>query len=303
MAEKVTGSGRGSPKPAGRSGAGKPLTTDDNLSPAEKEAAALAARRAEEEAEAIQLMSVVAKAKSAIAAHEEKKAAAKLAGDVVNDVFRAAKLQSKHFERGRIMELINDSKPQARRNVTANEAVRTRFRKLMGLPVGQSDEEQELDARLPDVEREGAFWFQAGYSAGIAGHNRDATEECVRAGHDNRFDEGWVAGQAVLGNRVAADMQARKDAKAAAKAAEPTPEETAAQRRIRLKAEESKAMEGLKGMANVKGAAPETEGASTPAPEEPKLDEVQQAIKDEAEKPAGSEVPQDETPADGAEAV
>lgn len=239
MAAKITGGGRRAPS-AGRGGNGRPLTSVDNLSPEEKAKAAAAQRKELEEAEAIQLMSVVAGARPKLAKVEEARAALKLAQDAVNDHFRAAKLESKNFERGRIMELINDSKPESRRDVAHNEAMRARFREIMGLPVGgPSQEELDLHDRLPDVERDGQYWQAVGYTAGVSGGDRDPPLDCVKAGHGNRYDAGWTDGQTIL----AVNMK-----KAAAPKAAPAPaakEETPAEKRKREKAEEETARQGL----------------------------------------------------------
>lgn len=299
MANKVTGRGRG--KPAGNGGNGRKLSTTDNETPEARAARIATEQQQKEEAEAIQLLSVVAAVKGQLGKVAIKKAELKTEQDALNDIFRAAKLQSKDFERGRIMELVEDSNPEARRNIVEREAIRTRFRKAMGLPVAQSEEQLDLESRLPDVEREASFWFQAGYTAGVTGEFCNAPEACVRAGHDNKYAEGHKAGQAVIAMGMAS-------AKATKEKATPPPEETADQRRARERAEEAKAKEGLEGMKAVRGEAPPldpvqesvkaaTEGEFTEAtPEELEAQTTRQAVQAAREGDA-------EPAADNAEAI
>lgn len=197
MAGKITGGAR---KPAaGRGGNGRPLAPTDNLTPEEKAKRAAEEKAQREEAEAIQLMSIVSRIKQALPEVEEARGKLKAAQEKVNDIFRAAKAQSKDFERGRIMELVEDSKAESRRDVTRNEAVRARFRRLMGLPVGDATQDQlDLEGRLPDVERDGQYWQSVGYTDGVSGAPSNPPMECVKAGHGNRYDAGWKDGQTIL---------------------------------------------------------------------------------------------------------
>lgn len=286
MAEKL-GQGRGR-RGGGTGGNGRALAKTDNRTPEQ----IAEERKQQENAEAIQLLSVVARVKAQDAKVDKAKDALKVETDARNGIFLNAKAGNPLFTRGRIRELVEDSKPKLRVDVTQSEAVRARFRRIMGLPVGDMTEEQRtLDERLPDVEREGAFWFSAGHSAGLSGDSRDAPEACVRAGHDNRFDEGWRSGQAVLMvNKIIAKEGGpplKPPALAPKPAAAPTAEETAAQRKAREKAEEVKAAEGLKGMAAAKG--------ETPAPAAaPPLDDVQASVKAATESDCFSEATPEE---------
>lgn len=254
MAEKITGKAPGGrkgkggtvtqlpgTKRAGTGGDGRVLTSVDNLSPEEQAEAAAKQQKAREEAEAIQLMSVVSQVKAQDVKVEAAAAKLKVEKDALNGIFLNAKAASPLFTRQRIRELVDDSKPEVRRNIAENEAVRARFRRVMGLPVGLSEQERELEARLPQVERDGQFWRAAGYTAGLAGHDRDAPKECVAAGHDNLFDEGWKDGQGALGRAMTERANPKPTAQAAPK------EETAAQRKKREKQEEADAKAALEG--------------------------------------------------------
>ncbi len=258
MAPRITAGRRGR-KSAGNGGDGRQLTAKDNMTP--EQAAEL--RKQQEEAEAVQLLSVMSRARAQMAKVNAAKAVYDTARGEFNDICTAAKLAIK-LTRKEIVGLLEDSKPEGRRDVAEAEARRHRFRLAMGLPVGRSDEQRQLDERLPEVEREGGFWFEAGFTAGSTGLPNDAPAACVSAGHDNRFGEGWKAGQTVL----AATAKVTKQKAAPA----PTAEETTAQRKAREKAEEAKAKEGLTGMAKVRG-----DDAA------PALDAVQQAVKAETE--------------------
>lgn len=255
---------------AGRGGNGRPLAVTDNRTPEEIADAERKAREEREAAEGIQLISIVARVKKQQPKIDAARDALKAEQDAMNDIFRAAKLQSKEFTRERIAELVKDSKPDLRRNVEEAEATRYRFRRLMGLPVGLSDQERELEARLPDVEREAGFWFQAGYNVGVVGEPCMAPEACVRAGHDNKFAEGHTAGQAVLVvNRGALSGKPK---------ATPPPEETADAKRKREKAEEAAAKASL---ANLKGDDSVAAGGGDDTVSGPALDPVQAAVRDE----------------------
>lgn len=241
MASKITGGAR---KPStGRGGNGRPLAPTDNLTPEEKSARAAQERREREEAEAIQLMSVVSTLRPKLAKVKEIADQLKAAKDLVNDHFRAAKLQSKDFERGRIMELIEDTSPDARRDVTRNEAIRARFRRLMGLPVGDaSQEELDLEARLPDVERDGGYWHSVGYTDGVTAAPRKPPIECIQQGHGNRYDGGYDAGKTIL------EVNLEKGKKAKAAPVPPKPEETSDQRKAREAKEAATAKAALENL-------------------------------------------------------
>lgn len=247
MANRITGKSRKGG--AGRGGNGRALTPEDNRTPAEIEAAKLAAQREREEAEGIQLLSVVARVKKKLVTVEAAAAKLKTEKDELGDIFRAAKTQSKDFERGRIMELVNDSKPAERRNVQRNEEVRARFRRLMGLPVGVSDTERELEARLPEVERNGLYWRGVGYTDGVSGADHAPPAECVGAGHDNRYTEGWKDGQAILG-----EEWKKKPRAGAASPTAPGPnplDDPASPESLRAAASEKRAKASLEAMGKV----------------------------------------------------
>lgn len=182
------GSGKG--KGAGKGGNGRPLTTSDNgMAPEER-------RKAEEEAEKLALISVVSQVKGIDPKIEAKAAELKALKDQKNDILRSAKAQY-GFQRKEIEKLVSDSKMGARKDIEAAEARRRRFRIAMGLPVGLTDQEQELRMRLPDVEQDATFWRGAGYTAGVSGEDQDAPTACVAAGHVGPWSEGYKDGQTI----------------------------------------------------------------------------------------------------------
>lgn len=243
---KVTGR-----RPAGRGGNGRKLTPADNkgpeLSPEQLAIKAADEKRKREEAEGIQLLSIMGRAKAQQAKVETARAALKVEQDGLNDIFRAAKLQSKDFTRERLQELIKDTAPGSRRDVQSNEETRARFRRILGLPVGLSDTERELESRLPDVERNGTFYRSAGYTDGLSGNAHTLPPGCVDGGFGNLYDAGYTDGQAALHE---ANQAAKVKPKAAAPAAPPA-EETELQRKRREKAEERAVTDGLAKLGDV----------------------------------------------------
>lgn len=230
-------------KITGRGGNGRKLKPTDNkgptLTPEQLAIKASEERREREEAEGIQLLSILGRIKPGLAAVEEARSAMKLKQDAVNDIFRAAKLQSKDFTRERLMELVNDTKPGSRKDVQNNEETRARFRAILGLPVGLSQTERELEERLPDVERNGMFYRAAGYTDGLSGNAHTLPPGCAEGGFGNLYDEGYKDGQKSMFEAGQAAKAKPKTPPAAA------PEESELDRKRREKAEEKAAAEGL----------------------------------------------------------
>lgn len=85
-----------------------------------------------------------------------------------------------------------------RRNVDAKELARAERRAWLGLPVGRSDEQLELESRLPEVEK-GAIEFRAsGYTAGVTGQVGQPPADVAQAGFIAEWSQGWKDGQAIL---------------------------------------------------------------------------------------------------------
>ena len=194
MAATIRG---GSRKPRVVTDGGHRIDHNEGKTPEEIAAAKRKELEALHEAEAIQLLSAVSLAKKQMLKVEAAKTALKTEQDAFNDIARNAKTAIK-INRSVFMDLITDSNA-SRKDVTDAEMKRARWRRAMGLPVADSDQQLELDARLPDTERDGLFWLGAGYTAGVTGEPFNPPGECVGAGHDNRFREGYEGGQAKLG--------------------------------------------------------------------------------------------------------
>lgn len=257
-------------------------TVGDENAQKPKTAEELAAdRKKQGEAEAIGLLSAVSQAKAAKAKVEVARSALKLAQSGYTDVMRSAKA-SFGFQRQELEALIADSDVGDRGKVQEAEARRRRFREIMGLPVGLSETERELEERLPDVERDGAFWFHSAYSGAVVGENPDPPEACVRAGFDNKFAEGITAGRAVFTQAMLAAKAPKSQIGKGLEAPAPK-EETAAEKRKREKAEEEKAKAAL--------TAPKPPPADeAPPADDPPLDPVQEAIRASAPKVGDTEV-------------
>lgn len=218
---------------AGKGGNGRPLTTQDNgMAPEER-------RKAEEEAEKLALISVVSQVKAIDPKIEAKSAELKALKDQRTDIFRAAKA-AYGFVRKEIEDLIADSKVGARKDVEEAEARRRRFRIAMGLPVGLTDQEQELQARLPDVEKDASWYRAAGYTAGVTGGDLDPPPACVAAGHVGPWSEGVKDGQTILA------LALKKPKKPTAEP--PKPEPSIADQKAAEAKEARKAKEALENM-------------------------------------------------------
>lgn len=213
MANKI-GGGR-SRKSAGAGGNGRALSVADNRTPEQ-----IAEERRKEidaihEAEAIQLLSAVSLGKKALIAVDAAKAVLKEKQDAFNDVARNAKTAIK-ITRKEFVDLIGDSN-SSRKDLSDAEAKRVRWRTAMGLPVGLSGEQLELDSRLPNVERDIQMWRGQGYQDGVTGSPHNPPKECIEQGHGNVYDEAYKGGQAALNAANQAAKRARQPAPAAPK--------------------------------------------------------------------------------------
>lgn len=206
----------------------------DNLSPEER-------RKAEQEQEKLGLISVV----SAVKTLEPKIAAAaailKALKDEKTSIFNRAK-GDYGFKRKDVEEIIAASMVGNRKAVADDQARRDRWFRHMGLPTATSDEQRELDERLPEVERDAQYWRAEGYSAGLTADDLNPPAACVAAGHVGPFSQGVKDGQAANG----AAIKTLKSPKP--KAAEPPKEKTVAQEQAEQRAADRRAKESLDAM-------------------------------------------------------
>lgn len=211
---------------------------DDNLTDEQK-------RERQEQAESAQLMSILARLREAKAKTAETKAPYDAAKAAETDIFRAAKaIPGGGFQRQELEELLKDSAAGSRKDVSRQEERRVRFRGYLGLPVGRSEEQRQLDERLPEVEKNAAHWRAAGYTAGVTAGDSEPPIECVKAGFVADFSTGYSDGQKINGLAM---IEASK------KPEPPKPEETEVERRAREKREEEAVKNGLATMTGGEG--------------------------------------------------
>lgn len=233
MAGKL-GSQRRRPKTAPASD--RKVNAQDNMSPEER-------RKATEDAEAIALISVLAKLKEVDPQIAVKAAELKTLKDARRNILGKAKLEH-DFLAKEIEAVLADSKVGSRKNVTEAEARRYRWRRAIGLPVGLSDQDRELEARLPDVEKDAIFWRGAGYTAGTTSkrsEDLDPPTACVAAGHVAAWSEGVKDGQTIL-------ALALTPKKAAPRPTAPAPEPSLAEQQAEDKKAEARAKASLEAM-------------------------------------------------------
>lgn len=221
-------SGNVTPFPkAGNGGDGRPLTPQDNIS---------AEERAKREAEAVKLQAIsgvaaILKAEAVVAEIEaEIQARLKPAKSTVTSLYRDLKMKTNMTR-----EDVADKKRHLGKtedSVKADERRRAEQRSWWGLSSGFSEQQQELDMRLPNVERDAIGWRAAGYSAGISGGDTSPPTACVVQGHVPSWSDGVRDGEAAL--------KAAKEAAFGAPEAKSEPEETPHQRKKREKAEETR---------------------------------------------------------------
>lgn len=222
---------------AGTGGDGRQLSPSDNLSDAEK-------RRQREESDQVQLVSGI----SRYLPMKERVA-------VIQAQLKEAQTEAKNFKKvlcGSIDmsaevfdEIIADQTSGDRRDIIAREEARTYFRRLIDLPTARTEEQRELDSRLPPVERDKAHWRGMGYSVGLRGGDCVVPEE-VPGAQDMRqaWQAGYNDGQAVLFSAIK-----KADAKPPAPP-EPEKEETTYMRKKRERAEQEAALAGLEKLAD-----------------------------------------------------
>lgn len=207
----------------------------DNLSPEER-------RKAEEEQEKLGLISVVSAINVLDPKIEAKAAELKALKDQKTSIFNRAK-GDYGFKRKDVEEIVAASKVGNRKALSEDQARRDRWFRHMGLPTATSDEQRELEARLPEVERNAQYWRAEGYTAGISAGDLEPPAACIAAGHVGPFSQGVKDGQAANG----ATMKTLKDQKGKPKAEAPK-EKTVAQEQAEARAAEKRAKESLEAM-------------------------------------------------------
>lgn len=227
---------------AGNGGDGRQLASTDNMTDAEK-------RAAREEADTVQLVSGI----NRYLPMREKVA-------VIQAQLKEAQTEARNFKKvlcGSIDmtaevfdEIIADETSGDRRDITAREEARTYFRRLRGLPTARTEEQKELDSRLPPVERDKEHWRGSGYTVGLRGGDCVVPENVPGAQDmQQAWIQGWHEGQAVN------IMALKKSSEPKAVAQEPEKEETTAQRKKREKREAEELLAKLNSQTNPEDAA------------------------------------------------
>lgn len=101
----------------------------------------------------------------------------------ITEIFRLAKAAG--FERKELQGILDDLGAK-KANHPEKEARRVRFRRWVGLPVGESD---ELKASTPDEVKDAMWWEAEGYRAGIRADEPKPPEGC-----SPRMDQAWMKG-------------------------------------------------------------------------------------------------------------
>lgn len=167
---------------AGKGGDGRVLTPGDN-------------KKAAEAAEEAQLLSYLAVLRKQAKVVEDAKIVLDAAKEEMNATFGTAK--NAGFQRKELAELLADTKVKGqRKNIEEAERRRNRFRRYCGLPVGDSETQQDLESRLPETKKDEFDWEADGYRAGVAGDEPTPTKDCVKAGYDQAWLKGYHNGQA-----------------------------------------------------------------------------------------------------------
>lgn len=177
MAKKL-GEGR---KPAGTAGNGRPLNTGDNgMAPEER-------AKAEEANKKLRYISGIQALRALAPKEAAARAALKEITDQQNGVFLDLKKDG-HDKKDVKADLVDVG--AVRRNVDAKEIERAKRREWLGLPVGKTGEQLELEARLPEVERNAQHWKAAGFTAAVTGGDKTPPKECQAEG----FIDAWTEG-------------------------------------------------------------------------------------------------------------
>ena len=218
------------PKAAGAGGNGRALDTSDN-------------RRARDEAEQAQFLSAAFKYRGKlreIDAAKEVVAARQAEAKEILDLAVAA-----GFKKYEIVDNVKDLiKPKV--NHAEIEDRRARFRAWLGLPAGPRPTDE---LKMPEEAKDEIAWEYEGLRAGLRADEPKPPKECPPRFHQ-AWLRGWHAGQA----RNAAAL-AYKPAPAAEPAPEPEPEREPT--RAELKAQETRAREGLDALGAIAEAEPE----------------------------------------------
>lgn len=143
----------------------------------------LQAMREQEEA---QLLSVLSKMRPALARVEEAKAVVKERVAEVDAILDKAVAQG--FKKGEIRELLKETAVKgSRKDLRETEERRARFRRYLGLPVGETDDGL-LDA-IPEAAKDELDWESEGYKAGVLAEEPKPPKKCPE-----RFHQAWLKG-------------------------------------------------------------------------------------------------------------
>lgn len=143
----------------------------------------LQAMREQEEA---QLLSVLSQMRPALARVEEAKAVVKERVAEVDSILDKAAAQG--FKKGEIRDLLKDTAVKgSRKDLREVEERRARFRRYLGLPVGETDDGL-LDA-IPEAAKDELDWEGAGYTAGVRADEPKPPSNCP-----DRFHQAWMKG-------------------------------------------------------------------------------------------------------------
>lgn len=137
------------------------------------------------EAEEAQLLSVMALMRPALAKVEEAKAVVKERQAEVDSILDRAAAQG--FKKGEIRELLKDSAVKGtRKDLRETEERRVRFRRYLGLPVGETQADL---AEIPEAAKDELDWESEGYKAGVLAEEPSPPKKCPE-----RFHQAWMKG-------------------------------------------------------------------------------------------------------------
>lgn len=141
-------------------------------------------RQAVEDAEQAQLLSALSKIRPLIADVDAAKAVVKAKQELVTQAMDHAAAAG--FKKGEIRDLLKDTAVTGdRKNLREAEERRVRFRRYLGLPVGESDAGL-LD--VPEAAKDELDWRGAGYTSGLRADDCDPK----KAGVPPRFHQAWM---------------------------------------------------------------------------------------------------------------
>lgn len=174
---------------AGRGGGAKVASLDDARkakadSPLKDDGLPKNNRQAMEDAEQAQLLSALSQIRPLIADVDAAKAVVKAKQELVTAALDRAAAAG--FKKGEIRELLKDTAVTGdRKNLREAEERRVRFRRYLGLPVGETDTGL-LD--VPEAAKDELDWRGAGYTAGLRADDCDPK----KAGVPPRFHQAWM---------------------------------------------------------------------------------------------------------------